>query len=238
MISYLFNEIFYRPLFNGLIFLYNIVPGHDMGISIIILTVLIRFILWPLTGKSIKNQKFLTKIQPQIEEIKKKFKNNKEAQAKALMGLYSENKINPLAGFLPLVVQIPIIFALWRVFLNSLVLDLNSLYSFISAPAQVQSVFLGFVDLSRKSVVLAVLAGVLQYFQTKMIMHSHSAKSTGLGGGPSGSPDFGQIMSKQMLYFGPILSVIIFWSLPAALPLYWIVVTLLTLLQQYFNRND
>ena len=152
MISYLFNEIFYRPLFNGLIFLYNIVPGHDMGISIIILTVLIRFILWPLTGKSIKNQKFLTKIQPQIEEIKKKFKNNKEAQAKALMGLYSENKINPLAGFLPLVVQIPIIFALWRVFLNSLVLDLNSLYSFIPAPAQVQSVFLGLVDLSRKSV--------------------------------------------------------------------------------------
>ena len=69
-------------------------------------------------------------------------------------------------------------------------------------------------------------------------MPSHSAKSTGLGGGPSGSPDFGQIMSKQMLYFGPILSVIIFWSLPAALPLYWIVVTLLTLLQQYFNRND
>ncbi len=231
MISYLFNEIFYRPLFNGLIFLYNIVPGHDMGVSIIILTILIRFILWPLTGKSIKNQKVLTKIQPQIEEIKKKFKNNKEAQAKALMGLYSENKINPLAGFLPLVVQIPIIFALWRVFLNSLNLDLNSLYSFIPAPAQIQSIFLGLVDLSHKSVVLAVLAGVLQYFQTKMIMPPSSAK-------PAGAPDFSRIMSKQMLYFGPVLSIIIFWSLPAALPLYWIVVTLLTLLQQYLNRDD
>ncbi len=232
---YLFNEIFYRPLFNGLIFLYNIVPGHDMGVSIIILTILIRFILWPLTSKSIKNQKVLTKIQPQIEEIKKKFKDNKEAQAKALMGLYSENKINPLAGFLPLVIQIPIIFALWRVFLNSLNLDLNSLYSFIPAPAHVQSIFLGLVDLSHKSVVLAVLAGVLQYFQTKMIMPSH-AKAP--GGGPSGSSDFGRIMSQQMLYFGPILSIIIFWSLPAALPLYWIVVTLLTLLQQYLNRDD
>ena len=229
MISYLFNEIFYRPLFNGLIFLYNIVPGHDMGISIIILTILIRFILWPLTSKSIKNQKVLTKIQPQIEEIKKKFKNNKEAQARALMGLYSENKINPLAGFLPLIIQIPIIFALWRVFLNSLNLDLNSLYSFIPAPVQIQSIFLGLVDLSHKSVVLAVLAGALQYFQTKMIMPPHK---------PSGSSNFGQIMSKQMLYFGPILSVIIFWSLPAALPLYWIVVTLLTLLQQYLNQDD
>ena len=229
MIFYLFNEIFYRPLFNGLIFLYNIVPGHDMGISIIILTILIRFILWPLTSKSIKNQKVLTKIQPQIEEIKKKFKNNKEAQARALMGLYSENKINPLAGFLPLIIQIPIIFALWRVFLNSLNLDLNSLYSFIPAPVQVQSIFLGLVDLSHKSVVLAVLAGALQYFQTKMIMPPHK---------PSGSSDFGQIMSKQMLYFGPLLSIIIFWSLPAALPLYWIVVTLMTLLQQYLNQDD
>ena len=229
MIFYLFNEIFYRPLFNGLIFLYNIVPGHDMGISIIILTILIRFILWPLTSKSIKNQKVLTKIQPQIEEIKKKFKNNKEAQARALMGLYSENKINPLAGFLPLIIQIPIIFALWRVFLNSLNLDLNSLYSFIPAPVQIQSIFLGLVDLSHKSVVLAVLAGALQYFQTKMIMPPHK---------PSGSSDFGQIMSKQMLYFGPLLSIIIFWSLPAALPLYWIVVTLMTLLQQYLNQDD
>lgn len=228
MISYLFNEIFYRPLFNGLIFLYNIVPSHDMGISIIILTILIRFILWPLTSKSIKNQKALTKIQPQIEEIKKKFKNNKEAQARALMGLYSENKISPLAGFLPLVIQIPIIIALWRVFLNSLNLDLNSLYSFIPAPTQIQSIFLGLVDLSHKSVVLAVLAGVLQYFQTKMIIPPSTA----------GASDFSQIMSKQMLYFGPILSMIIFGTLPAALSLYWIVVTLLTLLQQYLNQDD
>ena len=179
MISYLFNEIFYRPLLNGLIFLYNTVPGHDLGIAIIILTILIRLVLWPLTNKSIKNQKVLTKIQPQIEEIKKKFKNNKEAQAKALMGLYSENKINPLAGFLPLIIQIPIIFALWRVFLNSLNLDLNSLYSFIPAPTHVQSIFLGLVDLSHKSVVLAVLAGVLQYFQTKMIMPSYAKASEG-----------------------------------------------------------
>ncbi|MEK7134920.1 MAG: YidC/Oxa1 family membrane protein insertase [Patescibacteria group bacterium] len=229
MISYLFNEIFYRPLLNGLIFLYNIVPGHDMGISIIILTILLRFILWPLTNKGIKNQKVLTKIQPQIEEIKKKFKNNKEVQARALMGLYSENKISPLAGFLPLVIQIPIIIALWRVFLNSLNLDLNSLYSFIPAPTQVQSIFLGLVDLSHKSVVLAILAGVLQYFQTKMIMPPTKS---------AGASDFSQLMSKQMLYFGPILSIIIFGSLPAALPLYWIVVTLLTLLQQYLNQDD
>jgi YidC/Oxa1 family membrane protein insertase len=223
-------------LFNGLIFLYNIVPGHDMGVSIIILTVLIRLIIWPITNKGIKNQKILSKIQPQIEEIKKKFKNNKEEQTKALMALYSENKISPFAGLLPIIIQIPIIIALWRVFLNSVNLDLNSLYSFISAPVAIQPIFLGLVDLSQRNVVLAVISGVLQYFQTKMIMPPPTKALEGAS--PSKSSDFGQMMSKQMLYLGPVLSVVIFWSLPAALPLYWIVVSLLTILQQYLNQNN
>ncbi len=236
MLSYLFNTFFYQPLFNGLIFLYNIIPGHDFGVSIIILTILIRIIIWPLTNKGIKNQKVLNKIQPQIEEIKRKFKNNKEEQAKALMALYSENKISPFSGLLPIIIQIPIIIALWQVFLNSTNLDLNSLYSFVSAPASIQLVFLGLVDLSQRSVVLAVISGVLQYFQTKMIIPS-SAKAL-KGAPPSKSSDFGQIMSKQMLYLGPGLSVVIFWSLPASLPLYWIVVSLLTIFQQYLNQNN
>ena len=235
MISYLFNTFFYQPLFNGLIFLYNIIPGHDMGVSIIILTILIRLIIWPLTSKGIKNQRALSKIQPQIDEVKRKFKDNKEGQAKALMALYSENKISPFAGLLPIIIQIPIIFALWRVFLNSINLDLNSLYSFIPAPVAVQSVFLGLFDLSQRSVVLAVISGVLQYFQTKMIMPSYARAPEGKS---SGSSDFGRMMTKQMLYLGPVISIVIFWSLPAALPLYWIVVTLLTILQQYLNQNN
>lgn len=234
MISSLFNVIFYQPLFNGLVFLYNIVPGHDMGVSIIILTIVIRLIIWPLTNKSIKNQKALAVIQPQIEEIKRKFKDNKEVQAKELMRIYSENKINPLAGLLPLIIQIPIIIALWQVFLNSVNLDVASLYSFIPPPETIRTVFLGLFDLSHKSVVLAILAGGLQYFQTKMIMPPPVKNQ---GGQPAGKPDFGRMMSKQMLYFGPILSVVIFWSLPAALPLYWIAVTLLTILQQYLNND-
>ena len=233
MISYLFNIFFYQPLFNGLIFLYNIIPGHDLGVSIIILTILIRLIIWPITNKGIKNQKILNKIQPQIEEIKKKLKNNKEEQAKALMALYSENKISPFAGLLPIIIQIPIIIALWRVFLNSANLDVNSLYSFISAPAAIKPVFMGLIDLSQGSVVLAIVSGVLQYFQTKMVMPAKAP-----GGKPASGSDFGQFMAKQMLYLGPVLSVVIFWSLPAALPLYWIVVSLLTILQQYLNQNN
>ena len=229
MISYWFNLIFYKPLFNGLVFLYNIIPGHDLGFAIIILTALIRFILWPLTNKGIKNQKILAKIQPQIEEVRKKLKDNKEEQAKALMKIYADNKINPLAGFLPLLIQIPIIIALWQVFLRIVDFNVVDLYSFISAPTYIQMAFLGFIDLSKRNVALAILAGALQYFQTKMIMPPATA---------SAKNDFGSIMAKQMLYMGPVISIVIFWSLPAALPLYWIVVTLLTLLQQYIHQND
>jgi YidC/Oxa1 family membrane protein insertase len=228
MISYLFNEIFYRPLFNGLIFLYNIIPAADMGLAIIALTILIRLILWPLNGKSIKNQRILARLQPKMEEVKKKYKDDKEAQAKALMQLYSDNKINPLAGFLPLLIQIPIIIALWRVFLNSAKADLSALYPFIMAPAALHSSFLGILDLTQRSVVLAIVSGALQYLQTRMIMPKMK------GGGS----DFSRIMSQQMLYFGPVISVIIFLSLPAALPLYWTVVTLMTMLQQYLSQKN
>ncbi len=231
MISYLFNEIFFKPLFNGLMFLYNTVPGYDMGLSIIILTVIIRLILWPLNSKSIKNQKLLAELQPKIDEIRKQFKNDKETQAKALMNVYKENKINPLAGFLPIVIQIPIIIALYRVFLNSSNIDASFLYSFIQMPTTVHVIFLGLVDLTKKSLVLAILSGVLQYFQTKMIL-------SGSKGISQGTSNFGRIMSQQMLYFGPIISIVIFGSLPAALPLYWIVVTLMTLIQQYFVQKN
>src|SRR3989344_8845015 len=230
MITYLFNEIFYKPLFNGLIFLYGVVPNHDMGVSIIILTIIIRLIIWPLTGKGIRSQKILAALQPKIEEIKKRFKDKKEEQAKALMALYSENKINPLSGILPILIQIPIIIALWQVFLNSTNPDFNSIYWFIQKPEQIQTAFFGFFDLTKSSVLLAIIAGVLQYFQTKMIMPSFSKSS--------GSADFGQIMSKQMLYFGPVISIIIFWRLPAALPLYWVIVTLMTMLQQYLSKDN
>ena len=234
MVSYLFNVIFYKPLLNGLIFLYGIVPNHSMGLAIIILTVLIRLILWPLNNKAIKSQRVLMELKPKIEETQKKFKNDKEAQAKALMSLYKEHKINPLAGFLPILIQIPIIIALWRVFLNSVKLNQLSLYSFIKAPSSLQPIFLGIIDLTRGNVLLAIVAGLLQYFQTKMLLPA-SAKAT--ADKPTKASDFSQIMSKQMLYFGPVITVIIFWSLPSALPLYWIVISIMTIFQQYISQK-
>jgi len=88
----LFNQILYYPLFNALVWLYNIIPGQDLGIAIIILTALIRLILYPLSRKAIRSQKAMAKLQPEIKEIRKKYK-NKEEQAKAMMGLYQKYKL-------------------------------------------------------------------------------------------------------------------------------------------------
>lgn len=234
----LFNEILFRPLINLLVFFYNVIPTHDVGLAIIALTLVIRLILWPLGQKGLKSQAALAKIQPEIEEIKKRHANDKEAQAKALMELYSKNGVSPLSGCLPIIIQIPVLIALWRVFLSGAKLEtISGLYSFVAAPAAIQTVFLGLFDLTKRSVILAIVAGALQYFQAKMMMPSYAKASEGKPASTGGASDFSQVMSKQMLYFAPILTVAVSWSLPAALPLYWIVTTLATMAQQYWIKS-
>jgi len=223
---FLFNEVLYRPLFNGLIFLYNIIPWHDFGLAIILLTLIIRLILYPLNQKAIKSQKALAVLQPQIKEIQNKFKNERVKQSQALMELYKTNKINPASGCLPLLIQLPILIALYQVFWNGLKPEsLKMIYAFISRPEVINPWFLGLVDLSKSNWPMAILAGALTYVQSKMMTPLQS---------PTSQPgDFSSMFSKQMLYFMPLFTVFIAWKLPAGLTLYWIAITLFGILQQY-----
>jgi len=100
-ITGLFNTILYRPLLNFLVLLYKYVPGHDFGIAIILLTVIVKLLLYPLGSKAIKSQKNLAEIQPKIKEIQEKYKDDKEKQTRALMEFYKEAKVNPFSGCLP-----------------------------------------------------------------------------------------------------------------------------------------
>jgi len=234
LIITIFNEALYRPLFNGLVWFYNVIPGHDLGIAIIALTVLIRFILYPLSKKAIRSQKAMAKLQPEIKEIRKKYK-DKQEQAKAMMDLYKKYKINPLSGCLPILIQFPILIALYRVFFTGLdPQKLNGLYSFISQPDSLNPMFLGIVDLSQRSIVLAVLAGLFMFIQAKMIMPQKMAKQG--DGLKIGSLDFSSLMGQQMTYFMPLITIFIAWSLPAALPLYWIVITVFGIIQQHYTK--
>lgn len=222
----IFNETLYRPLFNLLIWIYNIIPGHDFGVAIILLTVFLRLVLYPLSHKALKSQKALQELQPKIKEIQKKHK-NKEEQAKATMAFYKENKVSPFSGCLPILVQLPLLIALYQVFLKGFNAEnLEVLYSFVSNPGSVNPMFLGLVNLANPSPIFAILAGFSQFLQSKaMFKQKKGADAGGLG-------DFSKIMSKQMTYMMPLFLVFIAWNLPSGLALYWIVTMLFSLLQQ------
>ncbi len=224
----IFNTLLYRPLFNVLILLYNYLPGHDFGLAIITLTLIIRLILYPSSVKSIKSQRALSELQPKIQELQKKHKGDKEKQAKATMELYKKERVNPLGGCLPMLIQLPFLIALYRVFWTGLrPEELNNLYSFVAHPGQINAYFLGIVDLAQPNMILAVFAGILQFVQTKMIFSkSKKSKTTG--------SDFSRMMQKQMVYFFPVFTVIILLRLPAAIGFYWIASSLFLVIQQYF----
>jgi len=222
----LYNDILYRPLFNALIFLYNVIPGHDFGIAIISLTLIIRLILYPLNQRAIKSQKEMQMIQPKVKEIQEKFKNDKQKQGQALMELYKTHKVNPASGCLPILIQFPVLLALISVFRTGLEqAKLSNLYRFVASPGVVNSMFIGLIDLSKRNIVLAILAGAAQFIQSKMMM----AKSPA----PAGN-DFAGALNKQMLYFVPALTTFLALSLPAGLALYWTAMTAFGIIQQYF----
>lgn len=235
--SNIFQTFFYQPILNLVIFLYNIIPGHDLGIAIVLMTIIIRFLLYPLAQKSIVSQKALNDLQPKVEEVKKKYAGNKEEMGKAMMTLYKENKVNPFSSCLPLLIQFPFLIAVFRVFRDNFSDQvLQKVYPFIHRPETINSISLGFVNLSKPNIVLAVLAGLAQFWQAKMMMTKRPAiKTEG-----SKDEDMMAIMNKQMLYFMPALTVFIGMSLPGGLSLYWFVTTLFQALQQYylFHKNN
>src|SRR3989338_3252927 len=101
----LFNTILYQPIFNIFVFLYNYIPGHDVGLVILAITILVRLALYPLTGSSIKAQKSLQELQPKMNELKQKYADDKQKQTQAIMELYKTSKVNPFASCLPMLIQ-------------------------------------------------------------------------------------------------------------------------------------
>lgn len=230
----LFNTIFYQPLFNLLIWLYNVIPGHDIGLAIVILTVLIKVLLYPFSAQAIRAQKALAELQPKVDELKARYKDQKELMSKELMKLYQDNKINPLSSCLPLLVQLPFLIAVYRVFISGVgSKGLENLYSFVANPGHINAISLGFLDLSKPNLILAILAGVAQFLQTKMMPRSAPPKSVAKTTGAK-DESVTAMMNKQMLYFMPAITVFIGATLPGGLTFYWFLTTFLTVVQQYF----
>lgn len=220
----LFNTIFYEPIYNLLVFIYNTVPGQDLGVSIIIITLIIKLVLYIPSKKSIKSQKELASLQPEIDELKEKYKNDKDKMGPELMALYKRKGISPFASCLPMLIQLPFLFAIYRVFFNGLTNDhaMDALYSFVANPGTLNHVAFGFLNLADKSIWLAVLAGLAQFWQSKMLMNKKKGQPSGMGG-----------MGAQMTYVMPVITIIIGSRFPAGLTFYWLLSTLFSVAQQY-----
>jgi len=223
----IFNLVLYQPLLNILFLFYNYLPGHNLGIAVIFLTILVRTILYPLSIKAIRSQKALQELQPKIAEIQKQYKDSKEQQALAIMNLYKDADISPFSGFFTLLVQFPILIALYQVFSKGLdSAELVNLYSFVPRPGQINTIFFAGIDLAQPFLVFAILAGLLQLVQLKMAMKKSKNEDK--------MSQFAQLLQKQTLYFFPILTIVILLRLPSAIALYWLTTTVFSILQQYF----
>jgi len=226
-----FETIFYQPILNLLVLIYNIVPGHDIGIAIIVLTLVVKLVLYPLSKKALEGQKALQNLQPKLDEIKKKYVDDKEGMSRAMMELYKQEKVNPLSSCLPLLIQLPFFWAIFKVFRDELSgKAITLLYSFIANPGILNTMAFGLIDFSKPNIVLAILAGASQFVQAKMMPMKTPAVTT------PGAKDENIMaaMNKQMLYFMPVFTVFICWTLPSGLAFYWFISTVLTIAQQKY----
>ena len=225
----LYTEILYRPLFNAVVFLYDILPGHDFGLAIIALTTVIRILFFPLSIKTVRSQKAMSLLSPKLQEIKQKFKDDKSAQSAETMKLYKENNINPLAGCLPLLIQLPILIGLYQAFMAGLKPEnLGMLYGFVPNPGVINKISFGFIDITSKMPLLAIFAGGAQFFQAWVTQKQNQ--------GLPGPNKQMAALNSQMLYFFPIMIVVIGWNFPAGLVLYWITTTVFSILEQLYIK--
>lgn len=231
MFSSLFHTILYQPIFNLFVWLYDILPGHDVGVVVLIITILVRLLVYPLVNSSLKAQKSLQTLQPKMEEVKKQYANDQQKQAQAMMELYKNNKVNPFSSCLPLLIQLPVLIALYMVLRDGLTSAnlTKELYSFVADPGKINTLSFGFLEMSKPNIVLAVLAALSQYWQAKMMTRKSPPPGAGAGAKDEG---MAAMMNKQMLYFMPFLTLIICLSLPSGLALYWFFGTVLMGLQQ------
>jgi len=230
---HLWDIALYKPLVNVLAFFVSIIPGGDVGVAVIVLTLLVKTILFPLSQRSIENQAKMNLLNPELKKIKESGI-SKEEQAKKTFELYKQHKANPFSGCLLVIIQIPIIFALYYVFLRGVNFDSNSLYSFIKVPENINMNFLGILDIgSKKVLVLAILAGISQFFQAYFMPKAPISKDkTG-----SFQESFAKNMNMQMKYVFPFVVAFIAYSVSGAVALYWITSNIFAIGQQIYVKK-
>jgi len=235
MFTSLWNGLVYDPLYNSLIFFTSIVPFHDVGLAIILLTIVVKVLLYPLSRKAIIAQLDLRRLEGPIAELKEKHGQDRTKLAQETMGLYKKHGVNPASGCLPMLIQIPLIIGLYTVFLKGVTIDPTHLYAFIPRPESLNTLFLGIVELSeKKHLLFAFLAGVSQFAYA-----FSAAKNTPTPVGPPKNPqeEFARAMQTQMKYVFPGMIAVMSYQFSVAVALYWVVGNIVSIIQDVWVRR-
>ncbi len=218
MIGNLFHLIFYKPLYNALVFLVGIIPFHDVGLAVIVLTLIVQFIIFPFRHKSVITQRKMREIEPEIKKIKEQFKKDTQEQTKRTMALYRSHGISPFSGFFMLIIQLPVFIALYKLFSAGIKFNTSDLYSFITLTDTIHTKFLGLVDISSSNYVLAFLAGLTQFFQMQLALPKIKKADSQTG---SFQENLSRSMSIQAKYIMPIFIFFIALKFSSGIALYW-----------------
>lgn len=246
----LFDVIIVQPIFNFLMAIYAAIPGGDFGISVVIFTIILRFILWPIAKKQLHQAKAMRKMQPELQKLKVKYKNNSQAQGLAMMDLYKKHNISPFGSIGILLIQLPILIAIYRVvqifamhredlgkYTYGFMENIPAVKDLIANPNNFNQNFLGFIDLTKHGisnegivwglVILALVAAIMQYLLTKQTSPTsdngkklRDVLAEAGQGKEADQAEVNAIVMRKMMKVMPVMLFFIMISLPGALALY------------------
>jgi len=240
MFNSIWHTFFFDPIYNTLVFFIDIFPGGDVGLAIIATVLIVKTILLPISIKAVKTQKAMREIEPKLKELREKHKDDRQAQAEAMMSVYKEAGMNPLASIFLLFLQIPIMIALYFSVASGggiplPAINVDILYSFVAEPLAVTMNFLGLFDISQKSFLLALVAGVTQYIHISFTMPKLPPRDPDAA--PDMKADFMRNMQTQMKYVLPVMIVGAAYIFSASIALYFVVSNLTMIAQEYFVKK-
>ncbi len=242
----MYHQFIFRPLYNGLIGIIDLLPWADVGVAVIIFTVIVKLALYPLSKSALLTQIRMREVEPEANKIRAQYATDRQAQALKIMELYKSKGVKPFSGTFLLLLQLPILFSIITVFYKVIPeVQKDLLYPLILAhlPA-LHTTFLGLIDLTQPSLILALLTAAAQFLQIKYSFASTMAARQPAGA-TGGTAQFAATMNTQMKYLVPILAFAsIYWIIPASFPkassiiaLYWMTSSLMTFLQELVIRK-
>lgn len=260
----IFELVVVQPIFNLLIGLYSFIPGRDFGVAIILFTIIVRFMIYPLTRSMLHQSRAMQKLQPELVKIKKNANGNRQLEAAQMMDLYKKHNVNPFRSIGILLIQLPIFIALYQViqiftlhrdqiakFTYDFLETIPAIQSLIQNPASFNEKLLNVVDLVRPAIhsgkvdifliALAVVAGITQYIMSKQTMPQNSQTkrlrdimNEAADGKEADQAEINAIVMGKMTKILPFMMVLIMISVPGALALYYAVSNIVAVAQQHY----